>query len=314
MTRMKKSMSDLTAAMAESEAALREALARMGTSVEDGGVTGKAAEQARAHPLATGLLSLGLGAGVAWLAWAGGRKAGLFDRAEKTTATPDPQPDRLMTWEDEGGLPAEVGEIGEGAEAWVEKARAARDSAAARLRQMYEEGRANAEEKARLAADLAEDLAAAFRDDLNDLGEAAANRVAAAREVAWDAMSEGGARLREGAEAGIGKGTEAARNHPLAATALGLAAGAAVAAALPGTGRMMRRAAPLAGAALVAQAAVLLRRERAAKARLGRAPERTGRAASRLVEDLAKDIERTATRAGKRADAAARRANGASAA
>ena len=99
---MTKSISELAAAAAESEAALRDGLARMGRKVGGGPLGGNlggvAMDQARAHPFATAII----GAGLAWLALAG-----------RGTATPDPKPENLMNWEDEGGLPAKVGEIDE---------------------------------------------------------------------------------------------------------------------------------------------------------------------------------------------------------
>jgi hypothetical protein len=86
-----------------------------------------------------------------------------------------------------------------------------------------------AQEQAGIAADLANDLSAAFRDGLEGLSEEAANRIVVAREAAYSTLSKG----RDNAQSGLRSGRDLVRRHPYAAAAIGLAIGAGIAAALP---------------------------------------------------------------------------------
>lgn len=304
---MTKSISELAAAAAESEAALRDGLARMGRKVDGGPLGGNlggvAMDQARAHPFATAII----GAGLAWLALAG-----------RGTATPDPKPENLMNWEDEGGLPAEVGEIDDLTEDWVARAMRARETAQERLAALIDEGRATAEEKAEVAMEMATELSEAFRDNLADLSDEAAERVIEARERAWEALGKG----RAAAEDGLAKGADAARQHPFAATAIGLALGAALAVAMPRTRPIVKRAAPLAATALLAQAAAVLSREKTIQTKASKVASRVSASASRAVDEMAEGLEakaasakatarRTAKAATKAAKDTRKRANGA---
>jgi hypothetical protein len=132
-------------------------------------------------------------------------------------------------------------------EAWKARADEARHLAADRLSAAYARSRdevssladsaverggqisALAQEQAGIAADLANDLSAAFRDGLEGLSEEAANRIVVAREAAYSTLSKG----RDNAQSGLRSGRDLVRRHPYAAAAIGLAIGAGIAAALP---------------------------------------------------------------------------------
>lgn len=304
MTRlMTRSMTakDLKAALAANDAALRASLgrliggagqptwARQDLGHDLAGLGASAVDSARAHPWATAALGAGsLGAGIAWLALSGKRhkKASLNPKAEA-----------LARWEDEGGQPVDVGQIDAEAEVedWMIEAAAARDAARDRLLALFEAGRATAETRAEVAADLAQDLAAAFRHNLADLTEDTAARVATARKAAWDAMEKS----RDLAREGYARGKTAARRHPVAATALGLTVTAGLLAALSPRSRPLiaRAAAPVALSALLAQGLGLLLRQ-----------DRPAEKAEELAQDLAEDLEKGVKTARKTVSAKAKKA------
>lgn len=296
---------DLKAALAANDAALRASLGRLiggagqparragqDLGQDLAGLGASAVDSARAHPWATAALGAGgLGAGIAWLALSGRRRK---------AAPLDPKAEALARWEDEGGQPVDVGQIDEaegaaGVEDWMIEAAAARDAARDRLLALFEAGRATAETRAEVAADLAQDLAAAFRHNLADLTEDAAARVATARKAAWDAMEKS----RDLARDGYVRGKTAARRHPVAATALGLTVGAGLLAALSPRSRPLiaRAAAPVALSALLAQGLGLLLRQ-----------DRPAEKAEELAQDLAEDLEKGVKTARKTVSAKAKKA------
>jgi hypothetical protein len=309
---------DLKAALAANDAALRASLGRLiggagqparragqDLGQDLAGLGASAVDSARAHPWATAALGAGgLGAGIAWLALSGRRRK---------AAPLDPKTEALARWEDEGGQPVPAGDI-EAAEAevedWMIEAAAARDAARDRLLALFEAGRATAETRAEVAADLAQDLAAAFRHNLADLTEDTAARVATARKAAWDAMEKS----RDLARDGYVRGKTAARRHPVAATALGLTVGAGLLAALsPRSRPLIARAAapvaPVAISALLAQGlGLLLRQDRPTEKAEERAEdlEKGVKAAKKTVSAKAKKAKTAVKSATKSAPKAAR--------
>ena len=298
------SQADIRAALAANEAALRARLDQVTGSLTGRGADatraaralgGQAASTARAYPVAATLL----GAGLAYLAYATATTA-------RRAAPEEPKADALARWEDEGGLPVEVGEIEEQAQGWLIKAREARNAALSQLSSLYDSGLATAEEKAKVTAGLAQDLAAAFRSDLTDLGEEAANRVAEARAQAYAALTRG----REAAVAGAASGLDTVRAHPVASSAFGLAVGAIVALAFPKTRPLLRQAAPIAASALMAKAAQMLAAER--EGSLAETVREAGKKADSFVEEVVKEMEEKAdalaSAATKKAEAVAKSA------
>ena len=267
---------DLDAAAKATEAALQAGIAGLLKSFgnSDTGLSdlgSRAASVVRNHPVATAFVGLGL----AWLA-----------SSARSAGSKDPKPEALMGWEDEGGAAAPVGEIGEISEAWMDRALAARDAARTQLEALYDEGRSTVREQSKIAAQLAKDLATAFRHDLSDLTDDAAERVASARERAWEAVQRG----RNGVQNGISKGAEFARQNPATTAVAGLAAAAAVAAltpkARPVVGRVASATASVAASALLAEATGLLMRERTAAAKVNGTADRLRARADEMVEEL----------------------------
>ncbi len=276
----------------------------------------------RAHPVASTLI----GAGAAWLA---------FSALRPRAVAPQPLPDVLGQWADDGGrIMAKMSDL---AEDWRAAADDATHRAQTRLHALGDAltargkgAAAAAREKAAIATDLAQDLAAAFNHGLDDLGEQAAARIRDAREQAYDALSSAKAPARravQGAEATI-------RRHPVATGLLGLAIGAGLAAAFPATRRGLAAVGPAiapnvapgvasVAADLMARARALLHEERSlatatATKAVSRAKARVAQAADDVTDDVvallddakaaAKPVARTTTKAiAKTADQAAPR-------
>lgn len=274
---------DLATATAASEAALRDAIARLGYRFNPARPAPMPVPARAAMPVAAALL----GAGLAWFAL-GRRKAGMVD---------EPDAEDLMDWEDEGGLPVEAGEIEPDGLDWLTRAMAARERAELRLAGLYEAGKITATEKAEAAVALAEDLADAFRDGLSDLEDEAVERVAEARAKAWEALGQGKALAAKG----LAKSQAAAQSHPVAASALGLAVAAGVAAAFPKTRPVIKTAVPVAAAAVLARTAAILARERKAGAKL----RKQAASAEEMIDDMADAIEKKARSTKRRAKSAA---------
>jgi len=174
----------------------------------------------RANPVAAVMIGVGL----AWLVL--GRKG---------SPTPPDAPlagtgfEALSRWEDEGGPPAPLPDPAD--TAWIDEAdalRARASDALARIdaaaRQKLRPATELALDRARVLADLARATQAALRRGLEGLGSDARGHVLALREAAY------AARL-----AAVRQGSKLIEERPLGAAAIGLAIGAAVAAALPRT-------------------------------------------------------------------------------
>lgn len=214
-----------------------------------------ATQTAKAHPIAAAALM----AGAAWLLL-GAKRAAPKPSAADITA--------------------------EAAEAWKDRAIAARNKAQKRLEETYgtlrskgaqtaedvaEAGAAKlaeasdlAKEKATITADLARDLSEAFHHGLSSLGEEARDRILQAREQSFAALAR-----RTEPESLWQKGQSLARNNPTSTAVLGLAAGLGLAWMMPRSRAALRAAAPGAIGVVVTPAAALVAQNligRAAKA------------------------------------------------
>lgn len=254
------------AALALVLADLRQRLAKAPSLSLDGaaGLARQAGEGAlalcRRHPAAVGLTLAGLG----WLALSS-QRAGRAACAKPVLA--GTKFEAMSRWADDGGPVATAPEADpepETEDDWLAEAEGLRRRLASQLSLLDRAARnalAPAAEIARhraaLAADHAADLSAAFRSGLTGLSAAAQDRIAAAREAAFRAgetAAEGSARL--------------ARRHPLTLLAAAWSAGAALAAALPGTAVERRNLSPL-RQHLLDEAHRLLAEERARARRSG---------------------------------------------
>lgn len=256
------------AALALVLADLRQRLAKAHSLSLDGaaGLARQAGEGAlalcRRHPAAVGLTLAGLG----WLALSS-QRAGRAACAKPVLA--GTKFEAMSRWADDGGPVAPAPEADpepepETEDDWLAEAEGLRRRLASQLSLLDRAARnalAPAAEIARhraaLAADHAADLSAAFRSGLTGLSVAAQDRIAAAREAAFRAgetAAEGSARL--------------ARRHPLTLLAAAWSAGAALAAALPGTAVERRNLSPL-RQHLLDEAHRLLAEERARARRSG---------------------------------------------
>lgn len=221
----------------------------------------------RANPLAAVMVGVGL----AWLVF--GRKGGAL---QPDTSLAGTKFEAMSRWEDEGGP---VAPLPEADTAWITAADALRDRASAALSRIEAAARARlrpaaelARDRAEVLADLAKGTRAAMLQGLNGLNAEAQARILAVREQAYVART-----------AAVRQGTKLIEERPVVAGAIGMAIGAAVAAALPRTETEDRifgeeRDRLLAGA----QAA--LRQEKA----------RAGHTASRLAENVASNVKTSA--------------------
>jgi ElaB/YqjD/DUF883 family membrane-anchored ribosome-binding protein len=193
----------------------------------------------RAHPLAAVMAGVGL----AWLVL--GRRNSTLDEAPIIAGT---KFEALSRWEDEGGPVAPLPEVQDD-DSWIAEADALRNlaldalagidaAARAKLRPLADTVR----DRAEVLADLARQTKAAMLRGLEGLAADPRDRILALREKAY------AARL-----AAVRQGTQLIEERPMVAGAIGMAIGAAVAAALPPTDtedrmfgperdRLMRRA------------------------------------------------------------------------
>ncbi len=154
----------------------------------------------------------------------------------------------------------------------------------------YEDARDFTAERAEIIATFTRDLNDSFHDGLDDLTDAARERVVAARERAYAAGASAERAMKSGAK-------EAGRmfeDHPLVAGALAIGIGATLAAALPR--RAPRRPAPSDRAAMMAEAMEVVREERARAARIARGFGEDLRASA---EDFANSLAQNAADAGE---------------
>lgn len=261
----------------------------------------------RANPLALALT----GVGIAWLIFGSGKSSGGKDTPRKAIAR----------WEDEGGnvLPADraygARAHGSADEDWARDLDSLRDKASARMNEIENEaGRAAdavrsgltegldkardfAKERAVVLAEFVEDMKRSFAAGLDDLSDAARDRIVAVRESAYAAGLRAEAAVR-------GSTREAGRlieDHPMIAGGIALALGAAFAAALPRTRGEDRAFGPERDR-LLSEAGRLLRaeRDRAARVASGVADElidSTKAASDTISEQLSDTVEAVKKRA-----------------
>lgn len=171
----------------------------------------------RANPLALALI----GAGVAWLVF-GGR-----DTRKPVPAT------EVGRWESEGGAARPVGE--EAADdpdsEWSRQIDALRQRASASLRTGGDGLRDTAARRAGVLADMTEGMREWFSHGLEDLSDAARERISGLRQQAYAAKLE----MQRAAAQGSRKAGRMLDDHPMVAGAVALAMGAALATALPRT-------------------------------------------------------------------------------
>ena len=219
----------------------------------------------RANPMA----AVVAGVGLAWLVF--GRKAAAVPESLAGTKF-----EAMARWEDEGGP---VAPLPEADHAWIVEADALRDRASATLARIDAVARARlrpaaevARDRAAVLTDLAKATRAAMLRGLDSLTSDARDRIVTAREQAYAARM-----------AVVRQGTKLIEERPVVAGAIGMAIGAAVAAALPRTqtedrlfGQERDR--------LMAGAQAALQQERA----------RATDAAMRLADRVATDISESA--------------------
>lgn len=256
----------LKSAIDAQDAHLGQTLAELAAAIGFGKAGARAASIARAHPVPVALAGAGIaGAGIALM---------MMRPAARDAS------DRLE-------------EMGSD---WIAAARAARDTARDRLLDLYEQGRATAEARAAVASEQAEAVAAAMREGLGHLGDEAAGVALEARRKAWEAMEEGGRIAGRGLE----EGRRMANEHPLAATAAGLAAGAGLIALLVRGRGMLKVLTPLALTAAIAEMALRLRR--------GGGAEGPAEDIEEAASDAIRGAGKTVRRASRKAEAAGEKA------
>lgn len=270
----------LTAELAARETALRSQLGALAGAL-GGGTAAPGA--ARTHPLPLALGAGVLGAGV--LALAG---YALWRRKPEAPAATAPPPETLARWEDEGGAAFEALDWDE--EGWLEAAEAARDAARDELLSLNETGKASAEAKVDIAAEMARKLSEAFRHGLDGLGTDATDLIVTARQSLWEAMEAGGRAARQG----LADGKDIAARHPVAASAAGIAAGAGLMALSPRSRPALKYVLPLALAGLAVQAGRGIGRDR---------PTLRGKAEA-VAEAAGETVETVSTAVARKTDAA----------
>ena len=245
----------------------------------------------RANPLALALT----GAGIAWLVF-GNRKS---EADQVHVSSPHPRDHVSQTRQAASTMvdPLSAAEV-TGERDWSGEIDRLRDQATTKLHAVEADARRNASsvgkgiseglgkardfaaERAEVLSGFAEDMKSGFRKGLDDISEAARDRIVAAREQAYAAKirAEGLAR------SGVRETGRLIEDHPLVAGVVALAAGAAFAAALPRT-RMEDRAFGAESDRLMEEANRLLRQERA----------RLGRVASGVADEVS-DSAREAAR------------------
>jgi ElaB/YqjD/DUF883 family membrane-anchored ribosome-binding protein len=266
----------------------------------------------RANPLALALT----GVGIAWLIFGSGKSSGGNSAGAK-----DAPRKAIARWEDEGGnvLPANRAHgapaHGSADEDWARDLDSLRDKASARMNEIendadkaadavrsgltegLDKARDFAKERAAVLAEFVEDMKRSFADGLDDLSDAARDRIVAVRESAYAAGLRAEAAVR-------GSTREAGRlieDHPMIAGGIALALGAAFAAALPRTRGEDRAFGPERDR-LVKEASRLLRdeRDRAARVASGVADElidSTTAASDTISEQLSDTVEAVKKRA-----------------
>ncbi len=222
----------------------------------------------RANPMAAVMAGVGL----AWLIL--GRKGGASLPEAPLAGT---KYEALSRWEDEGGPPAPLPDPADAG--WIDEADALRARASdvlaridAAARQKLRPAADLALDRASVLADLARATQAAMQRGLEGLSSDARSRVVSLREQAYAART-----------AAVRQSSKLIEERPLAAGAIGMAIGAAVATALPRTptedrlfGHERDR--------LLARAHEALRHERM----------RVGQSAARPADSVASEVKETA--------------------
>lgn len=174
-------------------------------------------------------------------------------------------------------------------DSWSDRIDALRRDASRSLRRIEDDARSRvgdvrdlAADRARVVADLTGDMRAAFRHGLDDLSEAARERVARARQTAYQARLK----MSQAAASGSQAAGRMIEEHPLVAGAIAMALGAALAAALPRT-RVEDRTFGAESDRLMARAAAILREERARVARVSEGVAEELKGSARDVVDAA---------------------------
>lgn len=189
-----------------------------------GGYVGAVDRAVRANPLALALIA----GGIAWMA------------IGQSRAQPPKKPTSVARWEDEGGsmTPASYTPRAEEGAEWLLNVDSLRDRAREQLKELKDgavsamgQARDVAAEKATVLADLAQGMKTGFMHGLDDLSQEARDRIVTARKKAYSARLQT-ARAVKKAVRNPGTMIEA---HPFVAGSIALAAGAALAAALPRT-------------------------------------------------------------------------------
>lgn len=230
--------------------------------------------------------------------------AGLAYYAIKKKPTPDPRSETLARWEDEGGNVVDLDEVEAEVEDWIAQAKSAATAARRKALRLIRDGRETIEARTEVSAELAKDLAKAFKHGLADLSEDAQTKIADARKSAWSAMTKG----KVFASDGLVQAETMIRRHPYMAAAVGAVLGAGIAAAFPRTRRVALRALPASAAAggllLKAAEMVIAERDRAERlaAKAGKAAGEAAEAVSEKVDEVADKAKQTAKRAANRAN------------
>jgi hypothetical protein len=119
---------------------------------------------------------------------------------------------------------------------WIDEIDELRAEASARLDQIEvdassakDSARDFVKERAEVLADFASDLRGTLASGLGELSEEARERIVKAREAAYSARMK----IQDSAVKAGSSGTQMIKDHPLIATALGIAIGAAIVSALP---------------------------------------------------------------------------------
>jgi gas vesicle protein len=204
----------------------------------------------RSNPMAVAMI----GAGIAWLVM-----------GKKKSSSASSRPEAISRWESEGGsvsYPAHTSQAKDEAD-WFQKIEELRHAASDKLRQIAESSRSAldqtrdyAAEKAAVVSGLAQDMTSGFRHGLDDMTEAAREKIIQTRQRAYQARQNASRSMSNGMTS---PGTMI-EEHPLIAGAVALAAGAALAASLPRT-RTEDRWLGSESDRLMAEAADLLREE-----------------------------------------------------
>jgi ElaB/YqjD/DUF883 family membrane-anchored ribosome-binding protein len=226
---------------------------------------GRALDSAvRANPVAAVMAGVGL----AWLAF--GRRRSADGPVSAVSGT---KFEALSRWEDEGGPPA-PSEAED--DRWIAEADTLRSDALRALARIDAAARAQlrpvaevARDRAEVLADLAKATRAAMLQGLEGLGSEARARILALREQAYATRNMA-----------VRQGNRLIEDRPVVAGAIGMAVGAAVAAALPPTATEDR----IFGEErdrLLQRAQEALRRERA----------RAGQAAARVADTVAAEVK-----------------------